>query len=108
MSSKSLQIVYAALAVIGLCVTWYFNLQIEDLSLSVFIRDSYATLASTSVANDIIVVGLAFLVWSWIEAKRLQMRHWWFYAVLSLTVALALAFPLFLLMRERKISAVAA
>jgi len=33
----------------------------------------------------------------------LSMSHWWIYVVLTFTVAIAFAFPLFLLNRERRL-----
>ena len=38
-------------------------------------------------------------------ARRIGMRHAWIYPVLTFTVALGFAFPLFLFMRERHLAA---
>lgn len=54
--------------------------------------------------NDIAVILVVFFYCSFFEARRLQMKHWWIYVPLSIGVALAFAYPLFLLMRERKIA----
>lgn len=109
MRLTALQLVYAALAVIGLLVTWYWNIQFmvahDGFALIDFLAHCYANAASTSVTNDIVVVLVAFAVWSFFEARRLRMRHWWVYVVLALAVALAFAFPLFLLLRDRRLAA---
>lgn len=110
MDSKQRQIAYAALAVIGLIATWYFNLAFMaesggSFSVAAFVAASYANSASSSISNDLTVGVFAFLLWSFHEARRLQMRHWWAYVVLTFAVAFACAYPLFLLMRERRMQA---
>jgi len=99
------QIVYAIAAAVGLCSTWYFNLEFmsqnDGFVLSTFVGDNYVNPASASISNDIIVAGFTFSFWSFFEARRLEMRRWWLYMVLSLGVAIAFAMPLFMLMRER-------
>jgi hypothetical protein len=107
------QMIYAALAAIGLVATWTFNLQFMSesggsFSLVDFVAASYANSASSSIANDLTVGVLAFLVWSFHEARRIGMRHWWIYVVLTFAIAFACAYPLFLFMRERRIGALQA
>ncbi len=107
MTSKAKQIIYAVLAIVGLCVTWYFNLKAgalgPDFSLASFIADNYVNPSSASIMNDIIVVCVVFFFWSFFEARELEMKHWWVYIPLALGIAIAFAFPFFLLMRERAI-----
>ena len=111
-SSKKLQIIYGVCAVAGVLFTMYFNIQfmIEHGGFSVitFIAENYANNASGSISNDILIVTVIFLIWSFIEARRLSMSYWWVYAVLTFSIALAFALPLFLLNRERRIAALAA
>lgn len=108
MNSTSKQIVYAIFAIVGICVTWYFNLQAAELnpdfSLSAFIADNYVNPSSASIMNDIAVVCVVFFFWSFFEARKLGMRFWWVYVPLTLVIAIAFAFPLFLLMRERALN----
>lgn len=100
------QVVYALLAVAGLIATGYFNLQFigqrGGFNLVDFIAAGFANPAAASISCDITVAFLAFLVWLPGEARRSGVRHWWLYAVVGLTVAFAVALPLFLLVRERK------
>ena len=101
------QIIYAIFALVGLCLTWYYNLQYfaqEGTSLASFISDNKLNSASSSVWYDIVVVAFAFTIWSYFECKRIGMKRWWLYTVLTYTVACAFAFPLFLLMRERHLT----
>ena len=111
MSSR--QWVYAVLVVVGFVATWYFNLQFMEesggtFSVAEFVAACYANSASSSISNDIAVASLAFTVWSFYEARRLGMRNWWAYVVLTFAIAFACSYPLFLLVRERRLEAIAA
>ena len=101
-------VVYGLLTIAGAAVTWYFNIRFMldaggTFSLAAFIREGFANPAAASLASDVSICAIAFLVWLPFEARRLMMRRWWVYAVLTLGVAFACAFPLFLLMRERRL-----
>jgi uncharacterized membrane protein len=75
LSSKTLQLIYAVCAVAGVVLTWYFNIQftIEHGGFSVitYINENYVNNASASITNDLLVVVAAFLLWSYVEARRL-------------------------------------
>lgn len=110
MNLTTRQIVYLALALIGLIATWYFNFQFMreaggSFSAVDFVRAGYANAASSSLTNDLLVALAAFLVWSFSEARRLQMRRWWVYPALAFGIAFAFAFPVFLFVRERRLQA---
>lgn len=100
---------YAALAAIGGVATWTFNLRFMaesggTFSAVEFVRAGYANSAAGSLANDLLVGTAAFTLWSFFEARRLGMRRWWIYPVLTFGVAFAFAFPLFLFARERRLA----
>ena len=63
------QFLYGVLAFIGVIVTWYFNLQPMETS---YIAGLYTNPAASFFTNDLIVVTAAFLVWSFVETKRLK------------------------------------
>ncbi len=98
-----LQVFYFVLAIIGLFVTWYFNLQPRETN---FIADLYTNSASSSFANDLIVVVTVFLVWSFIETGRLKISYWWWAVCFIFTFLIAAAFtvPLYFLLRERRLN----
>jgi Terpene cyclase DEP1 len=101
---------YALLAAAGLCATWYYNLLFIDqaggtFSVVEFVRGGYANYAASSLSNDLVIGTLTFLAWSFAEARRLDMRHWWLVPVVTFGVAFACAYPLFLLARERRLHA---
>lgn len=98
---------YAGLAAVGLGATWYFNLQAfappSTLDFVGFFRLGFANPASSSLTVDLIVAFVAFAVWVVPEASRLGMRRGWIYPLLGFFVAFAFAYPLFLLLRERRL-----
>ncbi len=104
------QIAYLVLAVAGFLATGYFNLRfIEEsggaFSVLDFFRGGYVNSAAASISNDLLVGTTTFLLWSFAEARRLAMRRWWVYLLLTFTLAFAFAFPLFLFVRERRLAA---
>jgi hypothetical protein len=103
------QWLYAALAVAGFLGTLAFNLQFAreagGFDVAAFAAGGFANPAAGSLTVDLLVALAAFLVWSWHEARRLAMRHWWVYVVVTFLVAFAVAFPLFLLARDRRLAA---
>lgn len=107
MKTTPLQIFYGVLAIVGVCVTWYFNIQPMEQS---YISGLYANPASTSFTNDLIVVVVAFLMWSFVETRKLGMPKWLWPVgfVLTFVIAAAMTVPLFLLLRERQLQKIAA
>lgn len=109
MTSIQKQMFYGLAALIGLCVTWYFNVQAmqlnPDFSYTTFIADNYVNPASASILNDIAVVCGVFFFWCYHESQRIGLRFWWLYIPLSIMIAIAVALPVFLLIRERKLAA---
>ena len=109
MATEHRQIIFGLTALVGVAATWYWNLQFMagygEFSVLAFVADAYANPAAASISSDILVVTFAFLFWSLLEARRLGMKHWWVYLLLTFGIAMAFAFPLFLLMRERRLAA---
>lgn len=100
------QWVYLILAVLGVVVPWYFNLQFVresgGLSYTGFFQSALAGgPAAVSLTVDITIAYLAFCVWAVVEGRRLGMRHLWFYIAWATLVAFASALPLFFWFRER-------
>jgi len=108
MNSNAKQIFYGVMAVVGICVTWYFNLQAigadPNFDYSAFVSDNYVNPSSASIFNDILVVVFVYWFWSFFEARKLGMKHWWIHVPLTIFVAIAFSFPLFLLLRERALN----
>jgi len=95
---------YAVLAVVGLVGTWWFNLAYRGDS---YLGDWFANPASSSAAVDILVAFAVCVVLYVRESRRLGWRLWVpvLFGLLSLVVAVAFAFPLFLALRELRLPA---
>lgn len=105
-ASRLRQVVFGALAVAGLVLTWYFNLTYSG-SVN-YVQAWFANSASTSAAVDLIIVSVAMSVFIVVESRRLRIRFPAAYIVLGIVGAMACAVPLFLLVRERSLAAGAA
>ena len=98
-------VAFLVLAVAGLVGTWTFNafaiVQMRD-----FVGDLVSSgPAVSSITVDLLVVAIAGSIFIIVEARRLGMRFAWLYIVLSGITAFAFTFPLFLAMRQRRLSA---
>lgn len=102
-----LQAVYLLFAVAGAIVPWYFNIRYvvdtgEMITPHGLIAGGFVTPLSSSLTSDFLIGTTPVLIWMVVEARRLGMRHWWVYVVLTFLIAFAFACPLFLFMRERR------
>ncbi len=105
-----LRIVYLLLAVLGLAMTWTYNLQFiseagGSFDISDFMAAANANAAASSLSWDLTVACIAGLTWMFVESRRLGMRFYWLYFLLTFGVAYAFAFPLFLFFRQGKMEA---
>lgn len=74
----------------------------NGLNLSLFFEELFSNYISSFFALDLILTSLVFWAFLFWEGSRLEMKFW-VYVVCHLSVGLSLAFPLFLLMRQRKL-----
>lgn len=102
------QLLYLALSVLGLGLTWYHNLAFAadtgTFDLGAFVAAVFVNHASSSIGWDIAVACTAFLVFLGTESRRLGIKHAWVYVVLTFGIAFAFAAPLFLFVRERALA----
>ena len=100
---NSRSLTYLFLAIAGLVGTWYFNfLAIQQGSN--FFTDWSSTPAVLSATTDLFVVATVASVFIFLESRRLKMKYAWLFILGSFVTAIAFTFPLFLAMRERKMS----
>ncbi len=99
----SRSISYLLLAIAGLVGTWYFNFLAITQSRN-FFADWSSTPAVLSATTDLFVVATAASVFIFFESKRLKIKYWWLFILGSFITAIAFTFPLFLAVRERKMS----
>ncbi len=97
---------YLLLAALGTIIPYVFfgNFMLQDgADLTEFVRQLFATSPAGGFTADLLITSTTFWIWSFIEARRRGMRHWWIYVVLNLLVGLSCALPLFLALRQRHI-----
>lgn len=107
-NDRLLCLAYAAIAVAALMMTWSNNLAFFALpdngGIGGFIAAGFANPAAASLSWDLAFLGIAALVWMGVEARQHGIRFFWVYVVMSLTVAISVAFPLFLIARQLRLA----
>ena len=104
------RILYLLLALAGLVMTWYYNLQFiaesgGSFDISAFLAASSSTAAAKSLTWALTIASLAGLLRIFFESRRLGLRFFWMYIILAFGIAYAFAFPLFLFIRQGKLEA---
>lgn len=106
-----MKIFYLIAALAGAVIPWWFNLRAfaepgEPFTPQAFFMVGFEGSAILgSVAADFWVGSAVAIVWMIVEARRLRIRHWWFFLVWTFGIAWASALPLFLFVRERHLDA---
>ena len=77
----------------------------HGLSLDGYFGHWGESLPATQLALDLGIAFVAFALWAAWDGKRLGMRSWWVPIPASLLVGLCFGLPLYLLLRERAVSA---
>ena len=99
------EMVYAALAVLGVIVPMYYNLQYMgaggNLLLDFFTVPMQSAITA-SVLFDLLIAFAAFNVLLFTEGRTLGGRNFIFCLLVSWLVAFAAGLPLFLFFRERQ------
>jgi hypothetical protein len=100
---KPLFWIYLSLAVTGLITAWVFN------GIAVMTGQDYGSAWTASAVDlvltyDLGIVAVAGVIFMFVEAKRIGMKKIWILVLLSGITAMAFVFPLFLALRERKLS----
>ena len=99
-----LKYLYLALSVLGICYTWYYNIQwfqtAENPTFLNFFKDAEVNFAGKSYGADLTVVVLTFFAFMIPESIKLKIKFWWILIPLTFLTAIAFTFPLFLYMRE--------
>jgi len=97
--------VYLSVAAIGLIGTAWFNVQSTlDPSGEPFLSAWFANPSVTSLSIDLLATASAASIFIVLEGRRLAIRWYWLYVVLSFVTAVGFTFPLFLAVRERRLA----
>ena len=75
----------------------------HGLNITLFFEQLFANRISAFFAIDLLISSVVFWVFLYWEGSHLKMSNLWVYVVCNLAVGLSLGFPLFLLMRQRKL-----
>jgi hypothetical protein len=108
-SRSRLSFVYGAIALLALLATWHQNLHYFGGGagpvsvLATFWKATFANPAAASITLDLGLFLLAVMVWMVLEARRIGMPFVWLYIVGGLLIAISFTFPLFMLVRERRL-----
>jgi hypothetical protein len=100
--------IYLIFAILGFIAPYYFFLQLSGengFHIPALIQPLFANNLLRGVAMDFMVSVIAFWVYVFAEANRLQMKNPWLYLLATLLVGMSFALPLFLYFREHKLEA---
>jgi len=100
---------YLGLAIAGAVLPWMANLDFiqrygSSFDIGQFVSLANANPAAQSLSRDLLIGASAITIWMVMESRRLQMRHLWVVLLSAVTIAFAFAAPLFLYLRERRLS----
>ena len=99
--------IFLALAIIGICYTWYYNNQYfqtsENPSLANFFEIAQSNFPGKSFGADLTVVVIAFFVFYIPDAINLKIKYWGVLIPLTFLIAVAFTFPLYLYIRSVKL-----
>ncbi|MEM8968549.1 MAG: DUF2834 domain-containing protein [Bacteroidota bacterium] len=99
--------IYLLAAVLGTVLPYYHLIQFiaeKGGSFPVFIDHLFTNSAATMGAIDLIISGLVFCVFVYFEGRRLAISNRWLYMLIYLVIGLSAALPLFLYVRQGKLS----
>ena len=100
--------VYAGAALIALVLTQIALVRhingYDGNWLNGFLKDSVVNPAAAFGVIDLLSVALVALVFVVVEGRRLGMRRLWVYVVVACVIAISVAFPAFLVMRQVKLA----
>lgn len=103
---------YLLLAVAGAVLPWMANLAFirehgAAFDLGLFVQLANANPAAQSLSRDLAIGASAVTIWMVLESRRLRMRGLPWVLLSCVTLAFAFGAPLFLYLRERRLSEIA-
>ena len=102
-----LAVTYLVVAILGLLGTWTLNILAITQQSSFFGEWFSNGPATQSLQVDLLVLAIASGIFIVVEGRRLGMRWAWVFLPLAAVTAAAFAVPLFLALRERRLSGTA-
>jgi uncharacterized membrane protein len=100
---KKLFWVYLVLSIAGLITAWIFN-GIAVMNQEDYLGAWFGSAVDWVLSADLTIVAIAVVVFMITESRRIGMKRVWLYILLAGVTAMAFTFPLFMAMRERRLS----
>jgi hypothetical protein len=97
---------YLMLCIAGAIIPWVFLAGFfgdEKASIPYFFISIFANNVASAIAADLLVSGLGFFTFVYLEGKRMGLKNLWVYVAATLFVGLSFGMPLFLYHRARAI-----
>ena len=105
----ALEALYYALAVVSVCIGWYFNQKYvftypQQASWIHFTKMIFENPAGGSIGQDVLITnGILFPLWTMTDGPRRGLRRSWIYFVMSLFTSFGFAMGLYLAAQERQV-----
>ena len=97
--------VYLSVAAAGLIGTAWFNIMsVREPTGASFVSAWFANPSVSSLSVDLLAAASAASIFIILEGRRLAIRWYWAYVLLSFVTAVGFTFPLFLAVRERRLA----
>ena len=104
-SFNSKKFLYLLIAIAGSITPWFWLLQNPTtlLSPSLFLQAAFANNIAAAFTTDLLISGVAFFCFAWIELKHLGVSRLWMLVYIGLTfgIGLSCALPCYLYRREQ-------
>ncbi len=95
---------YLVIAAAGLIGTAWFNIRGVIEPSGSFVSAWFANPSVSSLSVDLLATASAASVFIVLEGRRLGIRWYWLYVLASFVTAVGFTFPLFLAVRERRLT----
>lgn len=95
--------IYLVFAIFGTLIPWYFFgsfILAEGINLPLFVQSLFVNEPAGGFSADVLISATAFLIWSYGDAYKQQVKRWWVMIPATFLVGLSLALPLYLYLRE--------
>lgn len=95
---------YLVFAVLGTLIPWaFFAIFIANngFDIPLFARSLFVNGAAGGFSADLLLSSFLFWIWSFQDAQKHGVRHWWSVIPAGLFVGLSLALPLYLLLSTK-------
>jgi hypothetical protein len=100
---------YYVLAVVSVCIGWYFNVTYvkaypAEASWVHYTKMLFTNPAAASGGQDLIITNaILFPLWTMVDGPRRGLRHAWIYFVMSLVTSFGFAMGIYLAAQERQV-----